>query len=302
MGIGSKLGRLSRLHFIRYEDIRPAPLLAELPTPTFTTTPLPRNYFAGLVTSQDTDADHDINVAVGQARDTGDTGNILVTSTITKQLDATWAAGDDAGGLNDTDFASGSSGPEASTQYHVFLLGKTSNDAFDVGFDKNVSATNLLADAAVIAAGFTTYRRIASLKTDASENWVDYTQYGNHFVLTDPPTGTELTAMTDDTAVTITLPGCPTGISVLAECNCFLDENTVYEFYVSTMDQTDSAASRSAAPYLQFAGNADEKGRAFTIQTNTSAQFRVRPKVAASTFDTFNVTCSGWFDDLGQYD
>lgn len=145
---------------------------------------LPNSYIAGLTMSNDTDTQHDILVAVGQAKDSTDAVNLILSTAITKQLDATWASGDDVGGLNDTDYATGSSGPEVNTWYHVFLLG--GSGGVDVCFDKDISATNCLADSAVTAANLTKYRRIGSILTDASENIVNFEQVGNHFQWDDP--------------------------------------------------------------------------------------------------------------------
>jgi len=250
----------------------------------------------------DTDTDHDVTIAVGQCRNAGDTMNILHTLSggITKQLDATWAAGHDAGGLNATDFAAGSSGIEADTTYHLYLI-ENGGGVVDAGFDKSITAANLLSDS-----GYVNYRRVASIVTNSTAapdaNILGYNQYGTHFVLQDPPTGSANSTLTSDTAITITLPGCPTGLSVLAECNAYIREDTNYEVYYSTLDQTDLQPSRTVAPYLQFAKDGGRSGRGFIIQTNTSAQFRIRPKANAGAFNTINVGCSGWFDDLGQYD
>ena len=52
MAIGTKLGRLALKNWVRYKDIKPTPTQSDLPTPTFATVPLPRNYRAGLVTSR----------------------------------------------------------------------------------------------------------------------------------------------------------------------------------------------------------------------------------------------------------
>jgi len=125
----TKLGKLAYYHWVNpARDFSPALTTREIPTLSYAEggrLALPRNYRAGLITSLDTDTDHDINIAVGQCRDSTDTKNMLLETTITKQIDATWAGGDDAGGLNATDFASGSSGTEPDTWYHVYLIKDT---------------------------------------------------------------------------------------------------------------------------------------------------------------------------------
>lgn len=185
---------------------------------------LPRSYLVGLVMSNDTDSDHDILVAVGEARDAGDSFNIALASATAKQLDATWAAGDDAGGLNSADFATGASGPEANTWYHVFVLGGSGTE--DVCFDKDVSATNCLGDAAVSAANLTKYRRIGSILTDGSENILAFKQYADEFwwavPVLDVDTATQSTSDVDR-ALTV-----PSDINVIAIINAYAATNLVH--------------------------------------------------------------------------
>jgi len=60
---------------------------------------LARSYLAGLGTSRGTDADHDIDIAVGEARDTANALSLILAAALTKRIDATWVAGNDQGGL-----------------------------------------------------------------------------------------------------------------------------------------------------------------------------------------------------------
>lgn len=63
-----------------------------------TNIPFPRGFIDGLVLANGTDADHDINIAAGKARDSGDAANMTNSATLTKQIDAPWAVGSAAGG------------------------------------------------------------------------------------------------------------------------------------------------------------------------------------------------------------
>lgn len=63
----------------------------------------PENYVAGLVPSQDAgDTNHDVNVTAGLAQSADNTLSITKSTESTKQTDAVWAAGDDAGGMPTT--------------------------------------------------------------------------------------------------------------------------------------------------------------------------------------------------------
>ena len=116
-------------------------------------------FISGLKATSDADADHDVQIAIGSCRSDGDSANIDLSSVITKQIDAVWAEGDDAGGLASTVTLSG---PE---WIYVFLISKT-DGTVDAGFDDNASATNLLSD----ASAYSYYRHIASVYIDPSNN------------------------------------------------------------------------------------------------------------------------------------
>lgn len=106
----------------------------------------------------------DIDIAPGSFKDTNTFNAFTLNSTFIKQLDNVWAPGSGAGGL-------ASAVPYVADKwYHVFAIG-TLAGAVDVGFDDNVAALNLLAN----ASGFTFFRRIGSIKTElATTNILDF--------------------------------------------------------------------------------------------------------------------------------
>lgn len=128
-----------------------------------------RNHIDGFTMSTDTDADHDILIQPGGCADTDNEIMMNLDTAITKQIDANWAAGDDAGG-----FPSGLT-LAADTWYHVFIISDETN--VDAGFDTDINAANLLAD----ATGYTHYRRIGSILTNATSNIWDFLQVGDYF-------------------------------------------------------------------------------------------------------------------------
>lgn len=129
-------------------------------TSTYTINLFPEGYYTGLQVQNDAgDLLHDINFGIGAARDTEDTIDMLNVDPMIKQIDAPWAPGTNAGG-----FPSGLT-LQPNTYYHLFMIGKV-DKTVDFGFDINLNATALLAD----AVGFTGYFRVGSVKTDASSN------------------------------------------------------------------------------------------------------------------------------------
>lgn len=117
---------------------------------------LPKGYVTGLEVSLDTDTDHDVNVTAGEARDDADSENIVLSSEITKQIDAAWAVGDDAGGLDTGSVA-------ASTTYYVWLIKRTDTGIVDVLFSASNSAPTM-------PSNYDKKRLFARLKTDGDSN------------------------------------------------------------------------------------------------------------------------------------
>jgi hypothetical protein len=106
---------------------------------------LPRGYIDGFICEQDTDTAHDTKINIGVCRDTSNNVNLSRTSAITKQIDASWAEGTNAGGL-----------PTAvslttSAWYHLFAIHKTSDQTVDAGWDRTITAASLLATASAYA-------------------------------------------------------------------------------------------------------------------------------------------------------
>ena len=119
-------------------------------------TDYPAGYIYGLETEADTDSDHDVKINPGKCRSYTDLYNLDLTAAITKQIDATWAAGDDAGGLFSGTVA-------ADTTYHLFLIRKDSDGSIDAGWDTDINCAN-------IPSGYTAYRGLRTYETNASAN------------------------------------------------------------------------------------------------------------------------------------
>jgi hypothetical protein len=135
-------------------------------------TQLSRGHIDGFITSIGTDTEHDIDIAVGSARDSSNGSDIKTSSVITKQLDVDWVAGSAAGG-----FPSGLT-LAVDTWYHMFMILNNDMVTVDAGFDSSITATNLLTDAST----YTDFRRIGSVLTNGSSNIIAYKQYEDRFI------------------------------------------------------------------------------------------------------------------------
>ena len=241
--------------------------------------PLPLGYGAGCTLSLDTDTEHDINVTAGQWRDSSDTCNLVLAAETTKQLDAAFAAGDDAGGL----FAGSVA---ANTWYHVFLIRKDADLTIDVGFSTSITAAD-------IPAGYTEYRRIGSIKTNASSTIIAFRQDGDTF-LWQTAVLDDITALTTSKQ-TITLDYIPTGVVVNAMLALhYAGGGALYYSVGNPADITEAVTSSNATGY----GYDERMGKQHSdVLTNTSAQVAIR----GSKSSTINsITVRGWKDSRGR--
>lgn len=250
---------------------------------------LPRSYLAGLGMSNDTDTAHDIAIAVGECRDAANSVNMVNSAIITKQIDATWAAGDDAGGMEDGDTVG------VSEWFHVFLISTADGATVDAGFDTSITAANLLADAVVAAASLTKYRRIGAVLTDGSSNILAFTQVGDDFRWADPQLDVNSQAVTT-TAATITL-STPIGVKCWADFNFRKNAAAGYSLYFSSLDMNDEAAATLVEPLGQIGNDTTSGGGWAVIRTNTSSAIRV---VSETTTNTIEVATLGYLDARGR--
>jgi len=246
---------------------------------------LPRSYLAGLQLSNGADADQDIDIAVGECRDSANSCDLILASGLTKQLDAIFAAGTDAGGL-----FSGSAAN--STGYHVFIIKKDSDDTIDVGFDTSSVAKN-------IPEGYTEYRRLGWIYTDgAGADIYGFTQIGDTF-LWDNPFESVDEGSVDQQAAALKTMDVPVGLKVKALINVRITDGGNPITYLSCPDANDEAPSTSAAPLASIGGESNVVSY-MEVYTNTSAQIRVRGDTAS--VNEFDITTLGWTDRRGRDD
>ena len=144
--VGNSSGAASRLAIGASDTV----LTSDGTDPSWSVVPLPTGYITPVTLTNAADADHDITVPITSARDVDDGGDIRLTSAITKQIDASFAEGDNQGGLDTGTVA-------ADTTYFVWLIGKTDGTA-DVLFSLSKTAPTM-------PTGFTLKRLLAAVRT-----------------------------------------------------------------------------------------------------------------------------------------
>lgn len=253
-----------------------------------TSVPFPRGHIGGLQISIGTDTAHDIDIAIGGGRDAADSGNLTVTSTLTKQIDASWAVGTGAGGMATAVSLS------PSTWYHLFLVDLDAGGT-DAGFDTDVNATNLLATTGV----GTRYRRIGSVFTDGSSNIIPFIQTGDKFVWDDAGTFLDINGSSSSTTAALVTTSTPPGVKSEYNFAIATDGTSTFSIYFSDPDQLDVAPTVTNGRVTFAAVGGASSGVQASVITNTSRQVRWRSSDAGRTV---HVSALGWTDQLGRWD
>lgn len=135
---------------------------------TVPSTVITRNPICGGDASHGTDTTNDLDFAPLLCMDSTNTSRIYSSASMTKQLDAAWAAGTDAGGLLNGSKA-------ANTVYKWYALLKDSDNSVDFGF-------LALADSigTYLPSGYSKYRYLGFRHTTSGSAWAGFTQNGDY--------------------------------------------------------------------------------------------------------------------------
>lgn len=247
-------------------------------------------FIDGLITSNNgTDSDHDIDITTGvcSMRDSsGGRKMFELTSSLTKQIDANWAEGSDAGG-----FPSGLT-LSSNTWYRVFVIGKD-DGSVDAGFDTDSGASNLLTD----ASSYSWLRRIGWVRTDGSNNITAFSQDGDEFLWNTPVNDIDNSNPgTSAVLAALMVPGETRALTTFSADDITFGGRT--DIIITSPDQSDTAPSIDLFD-LQLRESSDEPSVHKIVRTNSSSQIRYR--FSSSTADhTFKANTFGWVDNRGR--
>jgi hypothetical protein len=121
----------------------------------------PPGYIAGLVVTVGTDTEHDIDISTGSLRLSGDAADYDLESALTKQIDAAWSVGDDAGGLDTGTVAS-------DTMYYIWAIRRSDTGVEDILISASATSPTMPTD-------YDQKSWIWFLVTDGSANIVAFT-------------------------------------------------------------------------------------------------------------------------------
>jgi hypothetical protein len=255
--------------------------------------PLDRNYIYGLTLSNNVaDAPNDIDIAIGAtiSDDTLDVDlrRMTLVAALTKQLDAVWAVGTNAGMR-----ASGAA--IANTTYHIFLIKRPDTGVVDIAADTSVTGANIAANT---DAAYTKKRRIGSILRE-SATIVPFVQDGDQFMRSTP-----IQAWTQTNpgtaAVTRTLQ-IPLGLRLQAIIIVSVSDTTPVgsAVYISDLSLADVAADPNVNVQHRDAATGSGATGPIQVFTNTSAQIRSRNQASDANLISRGGVY-GWIDKRGK--
>lgn len=244
------------------------------------------NSVLGLGISNAADADHDITIAAGSARDTTNIDTLVLAAAITKRLDASWAVGTGNGGLDTGSI-------DASKAYAVWLIKRSDTGVVD-------ALLSLSGTAPTMPAGYDLKRRVGWITTDSSANIFRFKQRGDRFdFVTLPGKDMDSVACTS-TVVNVTSMCAPDVVGIFGGYMYWQnDANPEYtRFYPTDIDDETVTISNAQlfSRYNSTTGITLSQEAEFQVYVDSSRQYTVRSNQSAASSGVF-CWCKGWIDD-----
>jgi len=238
----------------------------------------PRGWIDGLTLAPNaTNPTTQIDIAPGQARDSTNATIMELTATLTKGLNAAWAAGSGNGGLFSGTVA-------ANTWYHAFLIEKDADGSIDAGFDTSVAAANR-------PAGYSRYRRIGSIATDSAASISPFIQWGDVFHTP------QSTAYSGGQRVMAALTlAVPPGVRVLPLLSAHVGVTSSAQGIVTLAPGDDLTLTRRFFEFNATSGNGSGAG----VGPPTDTSQRIGLEVGGSGAPSVDLWVNGCIDPRGR--
>lgn len=230
-----------------------------------------------------TDTDHDIDFTAGSF-DFDDQSGQATLSAITKQIDAAWAEGTNAGGL-DTGTVT------YDTFYYLFAIYNPTTQTSDALFSESKTSPTL-------PSGYTKKKYVGSVLTDGSNNLVGFRQIGNLFRYTGITFEGYIQAPSTTGALeTVTVPPID---NIVADLTLTLREtshNLAIVLLVTHPDESNYTPSSTGRYHLALNTSSGNRYQATSRLVSTSSLGQVRYRVNTSDSDTYlAILTNGYFD------
>lgn len=241
-----------------------------------------RGYIDGLICSNATDTDHDISIAAGSAKDSTNAYLLTLASALVKQIDASWAVGTNAGGLDTGSVAT-------STVYYIWLIRKDSDGTIDALFSLSKTAPTM-------PTGYTYKRRIMTVCTDGSANIRNFDQYGSDVRYRTPiqDRASAVIAGTSRIAYAVSVPPNMDGYFNFIAVNTAGDN--LYYIWFGSANRVDAAAS---ATYLDALPRTSNTRISVPLKIIADASRNIYARGSNVAIDLTIITL-GWTDDRGR--
>lgn len=249
--------------------------------------PFPPGFIYGLTLSNNSsDATNDIDIAAGSARDSTDAVNLILSSGLTKRLDATWSVGTGNGGLD--------TGSIANTTYHVYLIKRSDTGVVDVLFSTSASSPTM-------PTNYDYKRRIGSIIRSSGAILL-FHQYNDNFVLDNRVADVAFSTLSGYTAagVATAMGSIPLGIQVRGIFSVYLAISSSSErVYITSMNETDTGVSGGYFTIVEDTANKDVMTD-IEVEMNTNRQLRIRAAYGVGV-TAFDIMTRGWKDSRGRF-
>ncbi|MCK1511030.1 hypothetical protein IVB22_00260 [Bradyrhizobium sp. 190] len=236
----------------------------------------PRGYLSGLTLST-AGSSPNFGIAAGIATSNDQTVSMKLSTAYSKSTGA-WAVGSGTGSLDSGTIAN-------NTWYHVFLIERVDTGVVDI-------LVSLSATTPTLPANYTKQRRIGSMKTDGTGQWIRFSQIGSTFLWY--VSVQNVNSSTIGTTAVSQAVTAPPGIKTKVIMNVAMSApGAGVGLLVSSLDISDQAvaAGNANVGFTQVAGQV----ALCKIEeiTDVSSQVRMRASAAGSTYWVWTI---GWTD------
>lgn len=254
------------------------------PTQVDTAQALGKAIYGLTYSNNGSDATNDIDIAAGGAMDATGEYFMRLTATITKQLDAAWAVGNNAGGLD--------TGSIGNSDYYIWLIARSDTGVVDVLYSLSSTAPTMPSNY--------DYKRLIGWFKRVGGTIVAFTTYetegGGIELSWNAPTLDVNLANTLTTSRRTDALKVPLNFSVLSHANYDIYDATTgtNQAWICCPDQTDAAPGGGAAPEANLAQVSTAQRGYAALWIRTSATGTVASRSSLATVDSYTVSTMGF--------
>lgn len=254
-----------------------------MPRLVFPTMPQVAKFISGLTYSNNgSDATNDIDIAAGTAIDATGVYPLRLASALTKQSDAAWAVGTNAGALD--------TGAVGNSDYYIWLIARSDTGVVDVLFSLQPTSPTMPANY--------DYKRLIGWFKRSGGAILAFKVYemeggGIQFAYSAPIADVNLSNTLTTSRRTDPL-SVPLNFSTIARVRALVfDASSTFTWLVCCPDETDAAPSQSASPGMSGVAAAnviDSK----PLRVRTSSAGAVAGRATLATVDTYVLITEGF--------